>query len=114
MPFIHTQTNVRVSEEKEAAIKEKLGKAISLFPGKSEYWLMLRFTDSARMCFRGYRNVPMAMVEVELFGSAEATVCERMTATICDVLLGELNIPAEHIYVNYTFSEVWGWNGKNF
>ena len=25
MPFIHTQTNVRVSEEKEAAIKEKLG-----------------------------------------------------------------------------------------
>ena len=53
MPFIHTQTNVRVSEEKEAAIKEKLGKAISLFPGKSEYWLMLRFTDSARMWFRG-------------------------------------------------------------
>ena len=72
MPFIHTQTNARISAGQEAAIKEKLGKAIALFPGKSEYWLMLRFTDNARMWFRGYQNVPIAMVEVELFGQAEA------------------------------------------
>ena len=114
MPFIHTQTNARISAGQEAAIKEKLGEAIALFPGKSEYWLMLRFTDNARMWFRGYQNVPIAMVEVELFGQAEAGLCEQMTETVCDILHDELNIPTEHIYVNYTFSDTWGWNRKNF
>ena len=46
MPFIETKLNIRLTPEKEANIKEKLGKAISLFPGKSEYWLMLRFFSS--------------------------------------------------------------------
>lgn len=114
MPFINTQTNVRLSAEKEAVLKEKLGKAISEFPGKSEYWLMLNFTDNCRMWFRGYNNFPIAMVEIQLFGSAEAAVCERMTKIVCKLFQEELNIQPEHVYVNYTFSDVWGWNNENF
>lgn len=114
MPFIDTQTNIRISAEKEAVLKEKLGQAIAEFPGKSEYWLMLRFTDNCRMWFRGYRNIPIAMVEVKLFGSAEAEACRRMTDIICRLFQEELKIPAEYVYVNYTFSDTWGWNGENF
>ena len=114
MPFIDTKTNVRITAEKEAILKEKLGKAISEFPGKSEYWLMLNFTDNCRMWFRGYQKFPTAMVEVQLFGSADDDTCGRMTAAICKLFSEELGISPEHIYVNYTFSQVWGWNGENF
>jgi hypothetical protein len=62
MPFIDTKLNIRLSEEKETALKTKLGEAISTFPGKSEYWLMLNFTDNCRMWFRGYDRFPVAMV----------------------------------------------------
>ena len=114
MPFIDTTLNIRLSEEKESILKAKLGEAISCFPGKSEYWLMMSFADNCRMWFRGYQKFPMAMVEVKLFGTADADACNRMTAIICKIFEEELGIKPEHTYVNYTFSEVWGWNGENF
>ena len=114
MPFIDTKLNIRLSEEKETVLKTKLGEAIANFPGKSEYWLMLNFSDNCRMWFRGYQSFPIAMVEVKLFGAAEAEICERMTAIICKLFQQELGISPDHVYVNYSFSDNWGWNGENF
>ena len=45
MPFIDTKLNIKLTEEKEIALKKRLGEAIATFPGKSEYWLMLNFSD---------------------------------------------------------------------
>lgn len=114
MPFIDTKLNFRLSEEKETVLKAKLGEAISVFPGKSEYWLMLNFTDNAKLWFRGYRNFPIAMVEVQLFGGAEAAVCEEMTRIICDIFQEVLDISPDHVYVKYEFCNCWGWNRENF
>ena len=114
MPFIDTKLNIRLTPEKEATLKQKLGEAISLFPGKSEYWLMLNFSDNNRMWFRGYNNFPVAMVEIKLFGGAEAKLCDAMTKTVSDLLHQELGISPDHVYVKYEFSDTWGWNGENF
>ena len=114
MPFIDTKFNFRLSEEKEAVIKAKLGEAIATFPGKSEYWLMLNFTDNCRMWFRGYNNFPVAMVEIKLFGSAEASITNEMTKTVCSLFERELGISPDHVYVKYEFCDTWGWNGENF
>ena len=114
MPFIDTKLNFRLTEEKEAILKAKLGEAISAFPGKSEYWLMLNFTDNCRMWFRGYDRFPVAMVEVKLFGSTDAENCNRMTGIICKLFEEELGISPDHVYVKYEFVEHWGWNGENF
>ena len=114
MPFIDTKLNIRLSEEKEAILKAKLGEAIALFPGKSEYWLMLSFTDNCRLWFRGYNNFPAAMVEVKLFGGADEETCSRMTAEICRLFKSELGISPDHVYVKYEFTDRWGWNGENF
>ncbi len=114
MPFIDTKLNIRLTEEKEIALKKKLGEAIATFPGKSEYWLMLNFTDASRLWFRGYNNFPMAMVEIKLLGSAEAELCNRMTKVICDLLHKELEIAPDHVYVKYEFCDTWGWNNENF
>ncbi|MBQ7336405.1 MAG: hypothetical protein IJW92_08040 [Clostridia bacterium] len=113
MPFIDTKLNVTLTPEKEQVLKTRLGEAISLFPGKSEYWLMLNFTDNCRMWFRGY-NIPAAMVQVQLFGAAEAETCNQMTKAICKIFKEELNIAPDHVYVKYESVEHWGWNGENF
>lgn len=114
MPFIDTKLNFRLSEEKEAILKTRLGEAIETFPGKNEYWLMLSFTDNCRMWFRGYNNFPIAMVRVELLGSAAGAVCEEMTRVICRIFKEELDLSPEHVYVEYTFTDHWGWNNENF
>ena len=114
MPFINTITNARVTPEKEELLKERLGKAIEAFPGKSEYWLMLSITDNAKMWFRGYNNFPMAMVEIRIFGSADSETCNKMTAAVCEVFSEVLGLRADHVYVSYSFHYVWGWNGENF
>ena len=114
MPFINTKLNVALSAEKEAALKAKLGEAITCFPGKSEYWLMMSFTDNCRMWFRGYNNFPIAYVEIQLFGTADSDTCDKMTKTVCKIFKEELNISPEHVYVKYEFVDEWGWNNENF
>ena len=114
MPFIDTKLNIRLSEEKEKILKTRLGEAISNFPGKSEYWLMLNFTDNARMWFRGYDNFPIAMVEIKLFGTANEAACSEMTRTVTRIFSEELALSPDRIYVKYEFCDHWGWNGDNF
>ena len=113
MPFIDTKTNVNITKAQETALKEKLGRAIECFPGKTETWLMLSFEDNARMWFKG-TDGPAAMVEVELFGTADEKYYEKMTGTVCDIINGELGIPKDRIYVKYEEIDKWGWNGANF
>lgn len=114
MPFISTKTNVTISKEKEAEIKKKLGKAIELIPGKSESWLMLSFEDQCTLYFKGDGDKPIAYVEVKLFGSASAGAYDKLTASITDILSGELDIAPNQIYVKYEEVSHWGWNGHNF
>lgn len=114
MPFIDTKTNVKIDEEQEKRLKKRLGEAIETFPGKTEYWLMMSFDDECRMWFRGYNNFPQAMVEIKLFGTAEASLCERMTKTVCKIFEEELGVTPDHLYVKYEFCEAWGWNNENF
>ena len=114
MPFINTRLNCSLSAEKEAVLKARLGEAIAIFPGKTEYWLMLNFSDNERMWFRGYNNFPIAFVEVQLLGCANKENCTKMTQQICKIFKEELGIHPEHTYVKYEFIDEWGWNNENF
>lgn len=114
MPCIQTKASVKISQEKEKALKEKLGKAIANIPGKSESWLMLEFQDECRMYFKGENEKPMAFVEVKVFGKANRGAYEKMTAAICEILQEELSIAPSETYVKYEEAANWGWNGSNF
>lgn len=114
MPSIDTKVSVKITKEKEEALKSKLGKAIELIPGKSEDWLMLSFQDECTMYFKGSKQEPVAFVEVKILGKATNDAYDRLTAAITDALQEELCIPSSQIYVKYEEVEHWGWNGKNF
>ncbi|MCR4595950.1 MAG: hypothetical protein K5673_04110 [Lachnospiraceae bacterium] len=114
MPFIETKTNVTVSKEAETKIKEALGQAISIIPGKSENWLMLAIEGDIPMYFRGDDSAPIAFVDVKTFGTASSDVYDRMTAELTKVYGDTLGVAPDHMYIRYYGSSDWGWNGSNF
>ena len=90
MPFIESKISVKVTEEQEKELKSRLGQAISLIPGKSEYWLMTGFEDEYHMYFRGENSEPMAYVDVRLFGGPDKAAYAKMTEEIKQKKLAEM------------------------
>ena len=113
MPFIDAKVSVTVNPAQEESVKQKLGKAISLIPGKSETWLMLNIQPGCRLYFQGTNSEPAAMVEVKLFGSASPSAYQKMTAEVTKILNSELQIPPNRVFVKYEEVQHWGWNGSN-
>ena len=113
MPFINTKTSCEITKEKEIAIKEKLGQAMSLI-GKSESWLMLNFEDNCRLYFKGSNSEEMAMVEIALFGKATDSQYDAMTEKVTEIIASELSSSPSCIYVKYEEVDHWGYSGFNF
>lgn len=114
MPYISTRTNVTISKDIEVKIKNELGKAIEILPGKNENWLMLSFEDECRLYFKGESNRNIAYVEVKLFGKSPTDAYDKLTSEITKILNQELHIPPENVYVKYEEVSQWGYNGHNF
>ena len=114
MPVIDSKVSVTVSAEQEKQIKERLGQAISLIPGKSESWLMVGIQDNYHLYFRGDNSQPIAFVEVKIFGSSDRAAFEKMTKEITSIFGEVLRIAPDHMYIRYLPSSDWGWNGGNF
>ncbi len=114
MPFINSKISKKVTEEERIILKEKLGEAISVIPGKSESWLMLGFEDEYKLYFRGDDKEDIAFVEVSVYGSENPGAFDKLTGRICDIFGEVLGIKADHIYVKYQAVSNWGWNGGNF
>jgi len=114
MPFIDVKVSENLSEEKISKIKSRLGKAISLIPGKSESYLMVNISDGCNLFFKGTNDRPASMTDVSIFGSASRSACESLTEEICNILSEEAQIPSDRSYVKYRFVENWGYDGYMF
>lgn len=114
MPFIRTTTTETITKEKAEILKEKLGCAIALIPGKSEAYLMLEFKGDAAMAFRGDSTTPLAMVEVQLLGSASVEYLDALNKRVTEILEDTLGVPKDRIYVNFSHYERWGSGGELF
>ena len=114
MPFINSKISTKLSADDEKKIKEELGEAISIIPGKSESWLMVGFEDEAKLYFRGDNSEPVVFVDVSVFGSENPSAFDKLTAKICDIYKSVLGVSKDHIYVKYSAVSNWGWNGGNF
>ena len=114
MPFIDSKVSVKITEEQEKELKTRLGQAISIIPGKSENWLMTGFEDEYHLYFRGDNSQPTAYIEVRLFGSPNKAAFQKMTEEITKIFGDVLGIAPDHMYIKYSATPEWGWNGGNF
>lgn len=113
MPFINTKYSADITAEQETAIKSALGEAMQII-GKSESWLMVGFEPNYSLYFKGVKSEKIAFVEVSVYGNASKSAFEQLTAAICKTLNTVLGVPADKVYVKYSPTENWGWNGGNF
>lgn len=109
MPFINSKISVKLTKEKEQIVKEKLGKAIELIPGKTEEMLMVGFEDNYKLYFKGETLEKGAFVQVKIYGKASKEAYDKLTTAICDIFNEVLAIPVDKIYINYEEVENWGW-----
>lgn len=114
MPFIHSSVSVSMTEEQKESIKRKLGENISIIPGKTEDWLMIKFEDNCDLYFRASKELPSAFIEVKVFGDIKDIAARKMTEIICGIYEKELQIKQNRIYIKYEEVKKWGWNGSNF
>lgn len=114
MPYIKATVSKPITPATAEAFKTDMGKAIAVFPGKTERWLMVNLEGDACLWMAGDNTAPSAMVEVNLLGEVDPAASDKMTALICDSLACHLGIPPERVYVKYTGVANWGWNGGNF
>ena len=114
MPYINVKVSSSLNDEKIEQIKTRLGKAISLFPGKSEAYLMVNIEDNCNLYFKGNNSAPTSFTEVAIFGSANKTDCENVTAEICNILEEIADVPPDRSYVKFEYSDKWGYNGFMF
>ena len=112
MPFINVKLTEKLTPADKDAVKAELGRLITVFPGKSESWLMCDIEDAQDMYFQG-RGGSCAFAEVKLFGGVSAPSSDKFTAGLCE-LMKKYGIPSDRVYVRYAGGENWGWNGSNF
>lgn len=114
MPCIQLSVSSRLTDENKVHIKSCLGKAIEILPGKTESWLMVIFHDDADIYFKGNQEALSAFVDVSIYGNDNGRAFNDLTEAICDILNEELGIKADRVYVKYSSTQHWGWNGGNF
>ncbi|MFP3155545.1 hypothetical protein LQZ18_14175 [Lachnospiraceae bacterium ZAX-1] len=114
MPFINVRVSTELNDSKQEALKAKIGRAISIIPGKSEDWLMVGIEDKYTLYFKGNQDGAVAFVDVKLYGTATANDYAKMTAELCKIISEELSISADRVFISYQSTENWGWNGTNF
>ena len=112
MPCIQLSTNQILSSDKQTILKKNFGKAIEIIPGKSEKWLMCKFQSACDMWFQGEQKY-VVFLEVSLYGEPEGKDIDQLTKQLTQIISQELDIELENIYVKYSMTPYWGWNGKN-
>jgi phenylpyruvate tautomerase PptA (4-oxalocrotonate tautomerase family) len=116
MPYINCVVSEELSRSDKEKMKVYLGDLISVFPGKSEEWLLIRFSDCETLYFKGECEERAAVIEVKLFGAQEIKYKDKFTSKVSSLFEDELHIPKDKIYV--IFYEIedgnWGWNGELF
>ncbi len=112
MPFIDCKVNIDISKQQEQELKDEFGKAIALIPGKSENWLMVNIQHKCSLYFRGSNEKPTAMISVTVYGKSNPSAYDALTARFNTILRNVLNI--EDMYVSYSETSNFGYNGSNF
>ena len=112
MPMITLTTSADITPERAEALKAGFGQAIALLPGKTETWLMASLAGNTPMYFQGEAR-EAAFLEVSCFGKGKPEAYGKLTGALCELLEQQLGIDPANVYVKYSESSNWGWNGGN-
>lgn len=114
MPFVGSKVSKSVTKRQEIKLKEGLGQAIALVPGKSEKYLMTEFEDNCHLYFQGRNDKPIAYIEAALFGNEMHYGYDNFVKYVTKLYNETLNIPTENIFIRFEDIPDWAEAGMNF
>ncbi|MBQ1493027.1 MAG: hypothetical protein IIZ39_13795 [Blautia sp.] len=112
MPFITCKVSCPLSWEQEVEIKERMGKAIELVPGKSEEYLLLSLEGDSHLWLRGEKDKPIGYIEAAIFGNEGHVGHAAFSAAVADIFHEVLGIPLENLYIRYEDICAWSVGGQ--
>ena len=114
MPYIKIQTNRELKDDVKQEILKKTSLLVSKNLGKPENYVMVRIDPAQPMMFAG-STTPCAYLELKSIGLPESKT-ETLSKVLCQLVLDELKIPTERIYIEFTDAKdsMWGWNSGTF
>ena len=110
MPFINVKTSAALTDEQVEKVVKEMGQAITLFPGKSEAYLMVNVEPDCKLYFKGNDAKNTAFVDVAVFGNAAKEYCELVTQKVCDILEEIAGVPSDRCYVKFESNTMWGYD----
>jgi len=110
MPYIAINTSLKLSVTQKEKIKSEFGRLITIIPTKTEAGTLVDFSDS-RTIYKGGVEVAGAFIDVRLFHKADFEPKKKFTEEIFELLLRELGIAKENIYLNIMEFDNWGTAG---
>jgi phenylpyruvate tautomerase PptA (4-oxalocrotonate tautomerase family) len=112
MPYINISLSKEVTSEQKEQIKARMGKIITLVPGKSEEVTMIDISGSHSLYMGGRALENGAFVDIRLKGKADIKGKEDLTEAVFKSLKELLGTKEEDIYLNITEFDNWGSKGR--
>ena len=114
MPLLKIQTNAEMDEAQRTALMREASQGVASLLGKSENYVMVSLEAGRSMVFAGTAD-PLAYLELKSIALPQQRTAE-ISAALCQLIGGALQIPAERVYIEYAdvARNMWGWNGATF
>lgn len=112
MPYINIRLSKEITAEQKEQIKARMGKIITLIPGKTEEVTMVDISGGHSLYMGGKALDNGAFVDIRLKGKADIKGKEDFTEALFKSLKELLGSKEEDVYVNITEFENWGSKGK--
>ncbi len=115
MPLLKLETSVALEPEKKSALLASLGDILARDTGKAPNHVMIVIVDRVALSMAGKQG-PGALVDVRGIGGLNGAVNKKLSASVCELLQQQCDIPPGAVYLNFTELQAshWGFNGSTF
>lgn len=111
MPFIRITTTKTLTLQQEVALKETVGKLITILPNKTEDYLMVHIEDNQVMYFKG-KELECLRITAQIYGHAQDSYKKEFIETLMKEVEKITGIPVAQQYATFEEFDHWGLNGN--
>jgi len=108
MPFIRLSSAKEISPEREQALIDALGTALSSIPGKDPQWTMVELDAGCPMYFGGKKQEDMVFLDTKYVGHFTFQQKRAYVRSACRAVHEVLGTPIDRVCVTVSEYESWG------
>ncbi len=96
------------------SLVESASSLVSNTLGKSENYVMVRFSHNDHMLFSG-NDQPLAYLQLKSIGLPQEATGE-LSRVLCELMESELKVPKNRTYIEFVDvpRKMWGYDGRTF